>query len=152
MATGVLVGASLLGAGASYKANKENQEYQEKQDNIQSRLNKLNARRDKVSAYRERIRTEASQVQSATNTGANGVGLNSSGFAGGISSLETQYGANNQYVNQVNGLREFSGNIENKAGQYQSLSSLFGGVAGVAGNNFGGSSGLNSTMRTLFKG
>lgn len=150
--TVIFAGASLLSAGATYKANKENQKYQEDQNKIQARLNKLNARRDKVASYRERIRAEAAQVQAGSNTGANAVGLNSSGFQGGISSLETQYGANAQYVNTVNGLREFSGNLENKAGQYQSLSNLFGNVSEVAGKNFGGQAGLDKTMRNMFRG
>ena len=148
----VYAGATLLSAGASYKANKENQDYQKEQNRVQSRLNKLAARQEKVSAYRERIKAEASQVQTATQAGGATSGLQSSGFQGGISSLETQYNANAQYVNSVNNLREYSGNITNDAAKYQSLSNLFGGISEVAGTNFGGKAGVNRTMNNMFRG
>ena len=148
MANIIFAGASLLSAGASYKANKENIKFQQQQRQIQGRVDKIQARRAKVAAYREKIQAEAAQVQSSTNVGSGSTG--GSGFVGGISSLETQYGANQQYVNRINGLQATSNQLENKAGKYESMSNLFGQVASISGDNFGGRSGVNNTMRKLF--
>ncbi len=149
MASLIFAGASVLGAASSYKSNKENIKYQKKQQQVQSRIDKIQARRNKIATYRERILAEAEQVQSGVNTGA-GAGLEGSGFLGGISSLETQFGANAQYVNKLNGLTTYSNNLENKAGKYQSMSSLFGQVANVAGTNFGGEAGVQKTVSNMF--
>ena len=148
MASFIYAGATLLSAASSYKANRENTKFQERQQQVSARVDKLQARRNKIATYREKLNAEAAQVQASTNVGSGSTG--GSGFAGGISSLETQYGANAQYVNRLNGLQSYSNNLENKAGKYQSLGSLFGQVAGVAGDNFGGKSGVNSTMRNMF--
>lgn len=146
----ITAGAAVASAVSTHRAGKEQAEYQEKQRQVQIRIDRLNARRERVSAYREKIRAEAETVQSAANTGVTNA-FSGSGFQGAISSLDSQYGANQAYVNKVDGLTNYGNNIVNQAGKYQSLSNLFGAVESVAGNNFGGYSELNDISRNMFR-
>lgn len=145
----IAAGATVAGVVSSHRAAQEQQQYQERQRQVQIRIDRLNARRERVGAYRERLRAEAETVQSGANVGvANGFG--GTGYQGAIASLDTQYGANQAYVNKIDGLTNYGNSIVNNTGKYQSMSNLFGAVGSLAGDNFGGYSEVNSTIKGLF--
>ena len=134
----------------SYKAGKAQQKYQEQQRQVQIRLDGLRMRQEKLNAYRERIRAQDEVTQTGLNTGTSGF-TSSSGYQGGIASLDSQYASNQLFVNRMNGLINYGSNIVNKAGKYQSQASMFGSIASLAGDTFGGSAELANTTRSMFK-
>ena len=101
----------------SYKAGKAQQKYQEQQRQVQVRLDQLRMRQEKLNAYREKIRATSEVTQTGLNSGTSGF-TSSSGYQGGIASLETQYAANAEYVNRMNSLVNYGNNLTNKAGSY----------------------------------
>ena len=134
----------------SYKAGKAQQKYQEQQRQVQIRIDKLQARRSKIESFREKMRAQAEIVSQGVATGTDGY-VNSSGYQGGISSLESQYAANQAFVNKMDSLVNYGSNLVNKSNLYQSRASMFSTVAGIAGDTFGGNYDLGNTMRSMFK-
>jgi hypothetical protein len=144
----VTAAATVISAVTSYQASRENAKYQERQRQIQIRKDRMNARRAKIAQVKEMQQAQATTDQSAVRSGSS---FSSSGYQGASSSLQSQFGANTAFVNKMDGLTQHSNTIENKASKYSSMSSLFGSISNVAGNNFGGYSELSETVKPAFK-
>lgn len=138
-----------VSAVAQHDAASEQARYARKQQQVQKNINALKERRSKVQAFKERRRAEAEVAQTGVSSGANFLG--SSGYQGGLASIGSQFATNEAYVSQLNQLQTDLGGDKSKILRAQGTAALAGAGANLFGNNFGGYSEINESIRKMFK-
>ena len=131
--TATAVGAAAVGATVSlgfqyqgYKASKDAAKTQQAMEN-------LRAQRSQVQALREAQIKRAMLVQRSAGSGT----MDSSGFAGGMSSLSSQLGGNQMFANQMSSLGQQFAGYQQDASRAAAFGQLAGNIAGFAASDTG---------------
>ena len=149
--TATAVGAAAVGTAASIGF--QYQGYQASKDaaRTQQAMENLRAQRSQLQALREAQIQRAMLVQRSAGSGT----LDSSGFAGGMSSLSSQLGGNQMFANQMGSMASSIGRYNSRAQTFGALSGLANQVTGLAMspvgsnylNSFGGTTNLPVALK-----
>jgi hypothetical protein len=122
--TGAAVVGTTVSLGLQYQG------YQASKDaaKTQQAMENLRAQRSQVQALREAQIKRAMLVQRSAGSGT----MDSSGFAGGMSSLSSQLGGNQMFANQMGSMASSIGRYNSRAQTYGALSGLVNQVTGFA--------------------
>lgn len=100
------------------KASQEGAQAQRRQEALQAAI----SRRQQQKAFRQ---AQAQAIQAGENQGV----AESSGVAGGVGSIGSQFRANISFLDQQTQLADFAGNMFDKAARFQNRAQLFAGAA-----------------------
>ena len=131
--TAATVGAVAVGTTASLGL--QYQGYQASKDaaRTQQAMENLRAQRSQLQALREAQIQRAMLVQRSAGSGT----LDSSGFAGGMSSLSSQLGGNQMFANQMTTLGQQFAGYQQDASRASAFGQLAGNIAGFAASDTG---------------
>lgn len=131
--TATAVGAAAVGTAASIGF--QYQGYQASKDaaRTQQAMENLRAQRSQLQALREAQIQRAMLVQRSAGSGT----LDSSGFAGGMSSLSSQLGGNQMFANQMTTLGQQFAGYQQDASRASAFGQLAGNIAGFAASDTG---------------
>lgn len=153
MAAATVIGTaySIYQGRQAQKSQEEAAEAQKQQATVEQNMANLKAEKQK----QQQIRTARTERAEVLNLGATRGVQGSSGVAGGMSSIQSQAGANLGYMNQQQGMSNSaslwgmrSADAQSRANKYQSSSQMWGQVGSAAGQ-LGGYSALQSYGKKL---
>jgi len=119
------VGLSLLSAGASIKAGRE----QKKANRATNKIRERQASKERLSEIRQNKITSAMSMANSTNSGTAGT----SSAQGALASIGSQTAANLGFINAVSSLQSNVARFQNKAITNQGQATAFGTLGNVAG-------------------
>lgn len=131
---------SLIGTGLSYMQQRKAQKAQEEAAQQQNNLADLENRKARIQAVREARIKRQQMIAAAGATGS----MESSGLAGGTSSLASQLGSNVGFANQRQAISTNVMNLTNKATKAENQAGIYSAIGDIGDTIFSDLGGYNN--------